>query len=163
MPEQESKAINLGRHQRNCSICHHERRAEIEAEFVAWRSPASIAEEYGLADRSSVYRHAHAFGLFAKRQRNVRAALERIIEKSGEVDVTASAVVAAIQTYSKINASGQWIDRNEQVSLNDLFDRMSREELESYARDGELPRWFSEVAGDLIATQGDSQEGGNDD
>jgi hypothetical protein len=137
MPEHESKAIDRGRHQRNCSVCGHEQRAEIEAEFVAWQSPASIAEEYGLADRSSVYRHAHAFGLFAKRQRNVRAALEWIIEKSGEVDVTASAVVAAIQAYSKIYASGQWIDRSEQVSLHELFDRMSREELETYARDGE--------------------------
>jgi hypothetical protein len=44
------------------------------------RSPAVITEEYGLSDRSSIYRHAHALGLFAKRQRNVRAALERIIE-----------------------------------------------------------------------------------
>jgi hypothetical protein len=30
------------------------------------------------------------------------------------VDVTAGAVVAAIQAYSKINAAGQWIDRTEQ-------------------------------------------------
>ncbi|MGB6975237.1 MAG: hypothetical protein WBD67_11190 [Terracidiphilus sp.] len=60
---------------------------------------AAIAEEYGLADRTSVYRHAHALSLFAKRQRNIRAALERIIERAGEVDVTASAVVAAVQAY----------------------------------------------------------------
>jgi len=163
MPKHESRAVNAGRHQRNCSICGHKQRCEIEADFVGWRSPTSIVEEYGLADRSSVYRHAHALSLFAKRQRNVRAALERIIEKSGEVDVTASAVVAAIQAYSKINASGEWIDRSEQVSLNDLFDRMSRQELESYARDGELPPWFSEVVGDSTATQGDSQEGENAD
>lgn len=95
-----------------------------------------------MADRSSVYRHAHALGLFAKRQRNVRAALERIIERAGEVDVTASAVVAAVQAYTKINAAGQWIDRTEQVSLNDLFDRMSTEELEEYAQRGTLPKWF---------------------
>ena len=31
----------------------------------------SIAEEYGLADRASIYRHAHALGLFPKRQRNI--------------------------------------------------------------------------------------------
>jgi len=81
-----------------------------------------IAQEYGLAGRASVYRHAHALGLFQKRQRNVRAALERIIEKAGEVDVTASAVVAAIQAYAKINSAGEWIDRTETVSLNQLFD-----------------------------------------
>lgn len=133
---------SLGRHQRNCSVCAHQQREEIESAFIGWRSPAAIAEEYGLADRASVYRHAHALGLFQKRQRNVRAALEHIIERAGEVDVTASAVVAAIQAYSKINSAGQWIERTEQVSLNDLFDRMSNQELEEYAQRGTLPKWF---------------------
>ena len=140
------KPVNLGRHQRNCSVCAHPEREDIEADFIAWRSPAAIAGEYGLADRASVYRHAHAVGLFAKRQRNIRAALERIIERAGEVDVTASSVVAAVQAYAKINAAGQWVDRSEQVSLNDLFDRMSTQELEEYAQSGTLPSWFE--AGD---------------
>jgi hypothetical protein len=137
-------------------VCHHEQREEIESAFIGWRSPAAIAEDYRLADRASVYRHAHALGLFEKRRRNVRAALERIIEKAGEVDVTASAVVAAVQAYAKINAAGEWIDRTETVSLNDLFDRMSTEELEIYAQDGTLPGWFRATVG---ATAGDSQKG----
>ena len=94
-----SRATSLGRHRRNCTVCSHQKCAEIESDFVSWRSPGAIAQEYGLADRASVYRHAHALGLFSKRQRNVRAALERIIEKAGEVDVTAAAVVAAVQAY----------------------------------------------------------------
>ena len=106
MHKDRRKAVSLGRHRRNCSVCAHQKRIEIEAEFVSWRSPAAIAEEYGLADRTSVYRHANAFDLFAKRQRNVRAALERIIEKAGEVDPTAASVVAAVQAYSQINAPG---------------------------------------------------------
>jgi len=134
--------VSLGRHRRTCSVCRHAQREEIEAAFIGWRSPAAIAEEFGLADRASVYRHAHALGLFEKRRRNIRAALERIIEKAGEVDVTASAVVAAVQAYSKINAAGEWIDRTETVSLNDLFDRMSTQELEAYAQSGVLPEWF---------------------
>jgi hypothetical protein len=146
------KPVNIGRHQRNCSVCSHAYREEIEADFIAWRGPAAIAGEYGLSDRASVYRHAHAVGLFAKRQRNVRAALERIIEKAGEVDVTASAVVAAVQAYSKINSAGQWIDRTEQVSLNDLFDRMSTEELEEYAQHGTLPKWFETASGGVITS-----------
>jgi len=135
-------AVNLGRHKRTCSVCAHNRREELESAFISWRSPAAIAEEYGLSDRSSVYRHAHALGLFQKRQKNVRAALERIIEKAGEVDVTASAVVAAVTAYAKINSAGEWIDRTESVSLNELFDRMSTEELEAYAQSGSLPEWF---------------------
>ena len=136
-------------------MCRHEQRAEIESAFVGWRSPAALAEEYGLADRTSIYRHAHALGLFEKRRRNIRAALERIIEKAGDVDVTASAVVSAVQAYAKINAAGEWIDRTETVSMNDLFDRMSTQELETYAQTGALPGWFRPTVG---ATEGDSHK-----
>jgi hypothetical protein len=135
--------VNRERHKAQCSICAHEKRAEIETAFVNWESPASITKQYGLADRTTVYRHAHALGLFEKRKRNVRAALERIIEKSGDVEVSASAVVAAIQAYAKINAQGQWVERSEHVNLNELFERMSKEELETYACDGALPAWFT--------------------
>lgn len=88
--------------------------------------------------------------MFAKRQRNIRAALERIIEKADEVEVTAAVVVAAVQAYSKINAAGQWIERSETVNMSNLFERMTADELEGYAREGTLPDWF------LTATQGDS-------
>jgi hypothetical protein len=135
----------------------HTQCAAIEADFVSWRSPAAIASEYGLADRTSVYRHAHAVGLFAKRQRNIRAALERIIERAGDVEVTASAVVSAVQAYSKINSAGQWIDRSEQVGLNDLFDRMSTEELERYAQDGTLPGWFRTAIGSATMENGQNE------
>lgn len=157
--EQRKGAVSFGRHKRTCSVCGHEQREEIESAFIGWRSPATIAEEYGLADRASVYRHAHALGLFEKRRRNIRAALERIIEKAGEVDVTASAVVSAVQAYAKINAAGEWIDRSETVSLNQLFERMSTQELEDYAQTGALPEWFRATTG---ATTGDSQENASD-
>jgi hypothetical protein len=152
--------ISLGRHQRCCTICQHPDREEIETAFIAWRSPALIAEEYGLSDRKTVYRHAHALDLFPKRGRNIRAALESIIEKAGEVEVSASAVVAAVQAYAKINANGAWIDRTEMVSMNDLFARMSAEELEAYASTGALPAWFRAV---LPATAVHSREVENDD
>lgn len=142
--------VSLGRHKRTCSVCAHTLREEVENAFVSWRSPATIAEEFGLSDRASVYRHAHALGLFEKRRRNIRAALERIIEKAGEVDVTASAVVAAVQAYAKINAAGEWIDRTETVSMNDLFERMSTQELEAYAQTGALPGWFRATLGATV-------------
>ena len=139
------KPVSLGRHRRACTICAHPERFEIEQAFVTWASPAAIAQQYGLTDRASVYRHAHALQLFPKRLQNVRAALERIIERVGDVEVTAPAVVAAVQTLAKINATGRWMDPTEQVSLHQLFERMTREELEIYARDGELPSWFSDL------------------
>jgi hypothetical protein len=76
------------------------------------------------------------------------------LNEPGDVDVTASAVVAAVQALQqKINSAGQWIDRTEQVSLNDLFDRMSTQELEEYAQHGTLPKWFE--AGDMGAAPDD--------
>jgi hypothetical protein len=39
---------------RKCTICKHEQKDEIEAEFVAWRNPAAIAGGYGLTDRTTV-------------------------------------------------------------------------------------------------------------
>jgi hypothetical protein len=153
------KPANRGRHESGCKVCRHPKRQEIERDFITWQSPIVIAREYGLRNRASIYRHAHAFGLFEKRKRNVRAALERIIEQAGDVEATASAVVAAVQAYSKINAQGQWVDRSEHVNLNELFERMSKEELEHYAREGVLPGWFTQEAG---ATPLHSQEGAND-
>ncbi len=147
------RRISLGRHKRQCSICCHPQREQIEADFIAWRSPVAIAKEYGLSDRASMYRHAHALELFPKRQRNILAALEKIIEQAGEVDVTAAAVVAAVQAYSKINAAGQWVDRT--VNMNELFARMTPQELDTYARCGALPRWFTQATG---ATGADNQE-----
>jgi hypothetical protein len=55
--------------------------------------------------------------------------------------------VAAIQAYAKINSAGQWIDRSEHVNLNELFERMTAEELQTYAERAELPAWFTQTLG----------------
>lgn len=138
----EVNPVSPGRHAAECKICSHPQREEIERDFVNWRSPGSIAKQYGLRNRASVYRHAHALGLFPKRQRNVRAALEKIIERAGEVEVNAAAVVSAVSAYARINSRGELIERTETVNLNALFERMSVDELDRYAKDGALPDWF---------------------
>jgi hypothetical protein len=143
-----TKTISIGRHEANCTVCAHEDREEIERDFVDWLSPLRISQNYGLSGPMTVYRHARALGLSIKRERNVRAALVKIIEKAGDVDASAQAVVAAVQAYSKINAAGNWIERTEHVNLNDLFDRMTSKELEAYARDGKLPAWFPQELSD---------------
>ena len=62
-PEKNTNPVSAGRHKANCTVCSHEKCAEIEMEFVAWKSPALIVTEYGLADRTSICRHANALGL----------------------------------------------------------------------------------------------------
>jgi hypothetical protein len=150
-----ARAVNVGRHEAQCSICSHAQREEIEQEFVDWKSPDKIAEQFSVC-RNSIYRHARALDLLEPRRRNVKRALERIIERAGEVEVNANAVVSAVATYSKLNASGQWIDRRETIDLNELFTRMTEDEMRRYASSGELPTWFSSVVG----ATGDCSQGG---
>ena|SRR2546423_14245818 len=155
----DTKVINAGRHAAECKICAHPQRDEIERDFINWHSPASITRNYNLGNRASVYRHAHALGLFSKRQRNVRAALEKIIERAGEVEVNAAAVVSAVTAYARLNSRGELIERSETVNLNSLFARMSAEELDRYAKDGTLPDWFE----DVVATDAHGPRGSIED
>ena len=136
----------MGRHAAECKICAHADRSEIEREFVNWGGANRIAAAYCVS-RDAVYRHAHALDLFRKRQLNIRAALEKIIERAGEVDVNAASVVAAVAACAKINGRGGWIQCAETLNLNDLFERMTAPEVEGYAADGVLPSRFETTVG----------------
>jgi hypothetical protein len=159
--QEPEKPVNLGRHEQNCKVCQHPERLAIEDEFVSWKSPSQIAKDWNLRDRTTLYRHAWATGLMEKRRRNVRAALESIIEQGGNVEVTAAAVVQAVAAYARINSEGRLVERSERVDLNHLFDRMSQQELQRYAETGKLPDWFEQVVGREVeqpATQGHGGE-----
>lgn len=154
--KEKKQRISLRRHAVECKICRHPQRMQIEGDFVDWQSPAKIAQQYGLRNRASVYRHAHGLGLMEKRARNVRAALEKIIEKAGDVAVSGAAVVGAVSAYARINSGGQWVERSEHIDLNALFERMSATELDAYARESTLPDWFTTVvSGGMPPTKGD--------
>jgi hypothetical protein len=129
------------RHEGRCSICSDERRQEIERDFVSWVGPSRIAKKYKIT-RDSIYRHAHALDLMSRRRQNVRAALERIIERSDYVKVNAGVVVQAVSVYARLNARGELIERKQTVNMGELFDKMSTSELDVYAKTGALPKWF---------------------
>jgi hypothetical protein len=97
-------------HDRKCSVCRHRHRDEIEQEFLNWRSPQSMAREYGIAHYSSIYRHAHATGLFAQRATNLRMALSPIIEHCMTVSATASNVIRAVIAFAHLNDQGEWVE-----------------------------------------------------
>ena len=105
-----SDAALLPRHAAKCRICNHPDRHAIEFDFLNWRNPADLARSYNLRDITTIYRHAHATGLFSKRRLNLRFALERIVERVNEVPVTATAVIRAARALTRINDAGEWID-----------------------------------------------------
>ncbi|HYL62086.1 MAG TPA: hypothetical protein VE077_05640 [Candidatus Methylomirabilis sp.] len=100
----------MSRHVAKCRICNHPDRAAIEFDFLNWRNPLDLVKGYHLRGLSTIYRHAHATGLFAKRRLNLRFAMERIVERVNEVPVTASSVIRAARVITRINDSGQWVD-----------------------------------------------------
>ena len=110
--QEATKLPSAGRHETYCKVCAHPKRDEIEREWIGWAKTSRLARTYGVS-RESLYRHAHAKGLFDRRARNIRAALERIIERAEDVEVNAAAVVQAVATYARINSNGRLIERNE--------------------------------------------------
>lgn len=106
------------RHRRKCTVCKHAERDAIEEAFLHWISPEFITEEFELPDWSTLYRHAHATGLFAQRRRNVRFALENVIERSVEVEITAAGLVRAVRAYASLTDSGEWVEPASRVIVS---------------------------------------------
>ena len=104
------RAPSFERHRRKCAICHHAERASIEQDFIHWEHPSSIADDYGLEDYRVVYRHANATGLFDERRRNLRFALENLLERGYEIELTASAYIRACRAYASLNGAGEWVE-----------------------------------------------------
>lgn len=102
--------IDLAQHQRRCTICHHPDRESIEQAFLQWRSPHHMLQEFKITDRTTIYRHAHALGLFAKRRRNLRAALENVIEESETIHPSGTELIAAVRAMTCLKDNGDWIE-----------------------------------------------------
>jgi hypothetical protein len=99
----------LSRHKRLCEICKHPACLFIEEAFLRWTSPEFIMKKYGLKSRATIYHHAHALQLFARRDRTLRFALGHIIEQADRVTVSARDVIQAVFTYAHVNDDGLWM------------------------------------------------------
>lgn len=106
------------RHSRKCAICHHEDREEIEQALLHWVSLVDIKYQFDLHSSDTVRAHAIATGLFELRRRNMRCALERIIEKASNTKPTADAVIRAIRAYSLLDNENRWIDPPRRVIIS---------------------------------------------
>ena len=102
--------VDLSHHQRRCAICTHPDREAIEEAFLQWRSPYHLRSEFKLPSRTSVYRHAQALGLFAKRRRNLRAALENVIEESETIHPSGTELIAAVRAMTCLKDNGDWVE-----------------------------------------------------
>ncbi len=106
------------RHSRKCEICHHPDRASIDSEFVDWHHPDNIVEQYDLSSRSAIYRHAHATGLYDLRRRNLRSALELVIQEAESTTPTPDAIIRAVRAYSCLDDDGRWTDPPQRIVVS---------------------------------------------
>jgi len=108
-PAHTPESLLLSYHTRNCAICGSEYQDEIEDAFLNWESVDTIARSYAI-QRRSIYRHAHATGLFARRDRNIRRALGLLIHRADKVrDVSADHIIRAAKTLAHLNEQGEWV------------------------------------------------------
>ncbi|HEY4742186.1 MAG TPA: hypothetical protein VIH76_16435 [Candidatus Acidoferrales bacterium] len=91
-------------------ICNHPEREAIEEEFIHWLHADDIADDHDLPSRTNLYRHAYATGLYEVRRRNLRYALEHVIEDVTHASVSGDCVIRAIRAYSRITDDGRWVE-----------------------------------------------------
>jgi hypothetical protein len=116
------------RHSRKCAICTHPDREAIDEAFLHWsrrvwaddsaqQNIVQIVKNYDVPSLSSLYRHAHATGLWLRRRTKIRFALDRIIEKAGETKPNAYAVIRAIQISCRFADDGTYTEPTKQVLI----------------------------------------------
>jgi hypothetical protein len=109
-PPAGARRVSLNHHKGHCAICRHPHRADIEYDFLRWRSVHDIVDEFKLHNRRIVYRHAHATRLWERRSRNLQAALEALIEGAENVKVTGDTVIRAVIAHCRINDQGKYVE-----------------------------------------------------
>jgi hypothetical protein len=100
---------SIERHSRKCNICRHPQRESIDESFLHWRSPATIMHCYGIPSETTIYDHAHAFNLFAQRNRNLQSALANVVEDIDRRRFTGSEMLDAVRALAHLNEDGRWV------------------------------------------------------
>lgn len=105
-----SAAADLARHERKCTICNHPEREAIEEDFIHWRPRGAIVTEFKISSGSVISRHAHAVGLYERRDANLRFALGYIIERADCIHPSADAIVRAARAYACLSPVVRWVE-----------------------------------------------------
>ena len=104
------------RHRRKCQICRHADLDQIEEDFLQWRRPWAISNEYGVPE-ASLFRHAHAVGLFSLRRDNLRLALDRVIERGSRIENTGDTIIRAVRAQACLTDENRWIEPVKHVHI----------------------------------------------
>ena len=145
--QKQLQVLLLERHSRRCIICHHPEREAIEEEFVHWRAPWKLSQDYKLADYRTVYRHARAAGLLLQRRERLHSALDAFVESVDDVTFTGDTILRAMRAYSCIDSHGRWTEIPTQVQFSTSND----------AHPPQPPTRTSNVGSDVIDIDDDKE------
>ncbi len=120
--QKQLQVIIFERHSRRCIICHHPEREAIEEEFVHWRAPWKLSQDYKLNDYRTVYRHARAAGLLLQRRERLHSALDAFVESVDDVTFTGDTILRAMRAYSCIDSHGRWTEIPTRVQFSTSTD-----------------------------------------
>src|SRR3984957_1533507 len=120
--QKQLQILILERHSRRWIICHHPEREAIEEEFVHWRAPWKLSQDYKLDDYRTVYRHARAAGLLLQRRERLHSALDAFVESVDDVTFTGDTILRAMRAYSCIDSHGRWTEIPTQVQFSTSTD-----------------------------------------
>jgi len=134
--QKQLQILLLERHSRRCIICHHPEREAIEEEFVHWRAPWKLSQDYKLADYRTVYRHARAAGLLLQRRERLHSALDAFVESVDDVTFTGDTILRAMRAYSCIDSHGRWTEIPTQVQFSTSTDPHPTQSPAPYPRSG---------------------------
>jgi hypothetical protein len=108
-PEAAAHHPSEDRHRRKCQICRHPDLDQIEEDFLQWRRPWAISNEYGIPE-ASLFRHAHARNLFCLRRENLHLALDRVIERGSLVENTGDTIIRAVRAEACLTQDLRWLE-----------------------------------------------------
>lgn len=152
---------------RVCTICTNSKRPAIDAALVAGTSLRDVAGQFGMS-RSALHRHqAHIPAALTKANEAKQVAeattllgrievlihdCRAISQKAQKARQWQAAVAALREVRACLELLGQLsgelqraevnVGVNVNIGMRVMFDRMSRREMELYAREGTLPDWF---------------------
>jgi hypothetical protein len=115
--ENKADPVALARHRRKCQVCHHPEREMIEREYRDWFGPLAIARSYGIPERA-LFRHLEATGLTSSRRKNLRSALERILERGVETEIDGPTIIQAVRAYCCLNDGNKWVEPVKDVTFS---------------------------------------------
>ena len=119
-------------------------------------------------EESSIYRHAHAFNLFALHDRSLRFALGHIIDRAEHIpDVYGTDIIRAVHAFARLNEEGQWVEPPSHVIVSSGSHRAAPRHPQFDATNQQVlpPRNAQSPAQNkpaLLDTPGPTEHGSND-